>query len=168
MSRKKLNNLILLFILCCKNYYQDKKNSNESNSQCQPLKTGSSLHHSSMSDPKNKNEAKKLHDKFRNGITSILGKLTQEEKSSKDMIYYRFKAPKSEFLDNKKRAIGQPNHRYMREYFAFIERQKPYEFHSSRDLADLNPADYKSIKWVTPRPETPMSSDLSAVTEDRK
>ena len=121
-----------------------------------------------MSDPKGLSQERIEHQQFRNGITSVLTKLSAAEKKSQDKIYYRFKAPNSEFLDNKKRAIGQPNHRYMREYFAFIERQKPYEFYSSRDLADLNPADYKSIRWGTLRPQTPISSDLSAVTEDRK
>ena len=98
----------------------------------------------------------------------ILNRLSQVERNNQDRIWFRFRTRSYPHWSGLNRVRHCPNHRTLREFFAFLETQREGELFTSRDQNHVNGNSDETISRGTLVPGTPISNDIAAVQLDRE
>ena len=109
-----------------------------------------------------------IHNKWYERYRRILNRLSQQDRDNPDRFWFRFRTRSYPHWSGINPARNCPNHRTLREFFAFLETQREGELFTSRDQNHVNGNSDETISRGTLVPGTPISNDIAAVQLDRE
>ena len=110
---------------------------------------------------------KDLMSRFYRRMTYINNKLSQEDKDNPQQIWYRFRSSNPPYWSGKNQPRNCPNHRYFREFLAFMELQRPNVVFSSRNPEHVQGRTDEEVRRGTLLTYTESSDDPTDVKQDR-